>query len=127
VTLAAVSRAPIAKIEAYKSRMGWSFPWVSSGEGDFNFDFHVSFTSAEVAAGKAYYNYRDSPINVSDEQGISVFAKNEKGEVFHTYSVYARGIDAVNGAYQFLDLTPKGRDEGAFSFPMTWVRRHDQY
>jgi predicted dithiol-disulfide oxidoreductase (DUF899 family) len=125
VTLAAVSRAPFAKIDAYKRRMGWSFPWVSSN--DFSFDYHVSFTPEEIAEGQAYYNYAVRPIDVSDEQGISIFGKNESGEVFHTYSCYARGIDMVNGAYQFLDLVPKGRDEDSFDFPMTWVRRHDQY
>jgi predicted dithiol-disulfide oxidoreductase (DUF899 family) len=127
VTFTAVSRAPFAKIEAYKKRMGWSFPWVSSHGSDFNFDYHVSFTPTEIAEGKAYYNYAVRPIDVSEEQGISVFYKNEIGEVFHTYSCHGRGIDMVNGAYQFLDLVPKGRDEERFDFPMAWVRRHDQY
>jgi predicted dithiol-disulfide oxidoreductase (DUF899 family) len=127
VTLTAVSRARFAKLDAYRKRMGWSFPFVSSHDSDFNFDFHVSFTSEEMSAGKAYYNYAVRPIDVSDEQGISVFFKNEPGEVFHTYSCYGRGIDIVNGAYQFLDLVPKGRNEDASSFPMQWVRRHDQY
>ena len=127
VTLAAVSRAPFAKLDAYKKRMGWSFPGVSSTGSDFNFDFHVSFTPEEMAARKAHYNYADRPITVSDEQGISVFCKNRSGAVFHSYSCYGRGIDMVNGAYQFLDLVPKGRDEATFGFPMTWVRRHDQY
>jgi predicted dithiol-disulfide oxidoreductase (DUF899 family) len=122
VTLTAVSRATLARINAYKKRMGWSFPWVSSHGSEFNFDRHVSF-----AAGKAYYNYAVRPIDVSDEQGISVFCKNEKGEVFHTYSCHGRGIDMVNGAYQFLDLVPKGRDEDGFKFSMEWLRRHDQY
>jgi len=125
--LAAVSRAPYAKIDAYKKRMGWSFPWVSSGGSDFNFDYRVSFTPQEIAAAEAYYNYAVRPINVSDEQGISIFAKNGAGEVFHSYSCYSRGIDMVNGAYQFLDLVPKVRDEDGFDFPMKWVRRHDQY
>ena len=110
VTLTAVSRAPLAKINAHKKRMGWSFPWVSSYGSDFNFDYHVSFTPEQIAEGKAYYNYEVRPNTVSDEQGISVFYKNERGEVFHTYSCYARGIDMVNGAYHFLDLVPKGRD-----------------
>ena len=127
VTFTAVSRAPFEKISAYKERMGWSFPWVSSHGSDFNFDYHVSFTPEEIAAGKAYYNYAVRPIDVSDEQGISVFYKNGRSEVFHTYSCHGRGIDMVNGAYQFLDLVPKGRDEDAFSFPMQWLRRHDQY
>ena len=127
VAFTAVSRAPLAKITAYKARMGWTFPWVSSDGSDFNFDYHVSFTPEEIAAGKAYYNYEVRPISASDEQGISVFARNESGQVFHTYSCHGRGIDMVNGAYQYLDLVPKGRDEAGFDFPMTWVRRHDQY
>jgi predicted dithiol-disulfide oxidoreductase (DUF899 family) len=127
VTLTAVSRAPLAKINAYKQRMGWSFPWVSSHGSDFNFDYHVSFTPEQIAEGKAYYNYGIRPIDVSDEQGISVFCRNERGDVFHTYSCHGRGIDMVNGAYQFLDLVPKGRDEDHFEFSMDWVRRHDQY
>jgi predicted dithiol-disulfide oxidoreductase (DUF899 family) len=127
VTLAAVSRAPLAKFNAYKQRMGWSFPWVSSYGSDFNFDYHVSFTPEQIVEGKAYYNYAVRPIDVSDEQGISVFYRNQKGEVFHTYSCHGRGIDMVNGAYQFLDLVPKGRDEDGLDFSMEWVRRHDQY
>jgi predicted dithiol-disulfide oxidoreductase (DUF899 family) len=126
VTLTAVSRAPLAKIEAYRKRMGWSFPWVSSYGSDFNYDFHVSFTEEQLAAGKVDYNY--GMIEGYEElPGVSVFYKDEKGEVFHTYSCYARGIDAVNGAYQFLDLVPKGRDEDGFESTMEWVRRHDQY
>jgi predicted dithiol-disulfide oxidoreductase (DUF899 family) len=126
VAFTAVSRAPFAKIGAYKQRMGWSFPWVSSHGSDFNFDFHVSFTPEELAAGRAYLNYAVGPIDVSEYPGISVFARDAQGAVFHTYSCYTRGIDMVNGAYQFLDLVPKGRDEGGFGFPMAWVRRHDQ-
>ena len=127
VAFTAVSRAPLAKLEAYKKRMGWSFPWVSSQGSDFNFDYHVSFTPEELAAGKAYLNYKVQPVDVSDYPGISVFAKDGNGEVFHTYSCYLRGNDMVNGAYQFLDLVPKGRDEDGFDFSMEWVRRHDQY
>jgi predicted dithiol-disulfide oxidoreductase (DUF899 family) len=107
--------------------MGWSFPWVSSHGSDFNFDYHVSFTPEQLAEGKAYYNYGVRPNDVSDEQGISVFCKNESREVFHSYSCHGRGIDMVNGAYQFLDLVPKGRDEDGFKFTMEWLRRHDQY
>jgi predicted dithiol-disulfide oxidoreductase (DUF899 family) len=112
VTFTAVSRAPLAKINAYKKRMGWSFPWVSSYGSDFNFDYQAE----QIAGGKVHYN-----------PAISVFYGDEKGEVFHTYSCHKRGIDMVNGAYQFLDLVPKGRDEGGLEFPMAWVRRHDQY
>jgi predicted dithiol-disulfide oxidoreductase (DUF899 family) len=127
VTFAAVSRAPLAKINAYRRRMGWSFPWVSSYGSDFNFDYHASFTPAQIVERKAYYNYEIRPIDVSDEVGISVFSKNERGEVFHTYSCYGRGIDMLNGAYQYLDLVPKGRDKDGLDFPMKLVRRHDQY
>ena len=127
VTFTAISRAPLAKIDAYRNRMGWSFPWVSSHGGDFNFDYHVSFTPAEIAAGKAYYNYQVRPNSGSEQQGISVFYRSERDEVFHTYSCHGRGIDMVNGAYQFLDLAPKGRDEGDLKFTMQWLRRHDQY
>jgi predicted dithiol-disulfide oxidoreductase (DUF899 family) len=126
VTFTAISRAPLAKIEAYKKRMGWSFPWVSSYGSDFNYDFHVSFTEEQLAAGKVDYNYG---LDEGEEElpGISVFYRNERGEVFHTYSCYSRGIDMVNGAYQLLDLAPKGRDEDGLEFSMEWVRRHDQY
>jgi predicted dithiol-disulfide oxidoreductase (DUF899 family) len=127
VTFTAVSRAPLAKINAYRKRMGWSFPWVSSYGSDFNFDYHASFTPEQITEGKAYYNYGVRPIDVSDEVGISVFYKNERDEVFHTYSCYSRGIDMLNGAYHYLDLVPKGRDEDGLNFPMEWVRRHDQY
>jgi predicted dithiol-disulfide oxidoreductase (DUF899 family) len=126
VTFTAVSRAPLAKMEAYKKRMGWSFPWVSSYGSDFNYDFHVSFTEEQLAAGKVDYNY-GLVEGYEELPGLSVFYKSERGEVFHTYSCYARGLDMVNGAYQFLDLVPKGRDEDGFEFSMEWVRRHDQY
>jgi len=127
VTSTAVSRAPLAKINAYKKRMGWSFPWVSSYGSDFNFDYHVSFTPEQIAEGKAYYNYEVRPNTFSDEVGISVFYKNERSEMFHTYSCYSRGADMLKGAYHYLDLAPKGRDEAGLKFPMEWVRRHDQY
>jgi predicted dithiol-disulfide oxidoreductase (DUF899 family) len=126
VTLTAVSRAHLARIEAYRKRMGWSFPWVSSYGSDFNYDFRVSFTEEQLAAGKVDYNY-GLVEGYEELPGVSVFYKDEKGEVFHTYSCYARGIDMVNGTYQFLDLVPKGRDEVGFESTMEWVRRHDQY
>src|SRR6516225_5897352 len=126
VTFTAVSRAPLAKINAYKNRMGWSFPWVSSYESDFSFDYHASFTPEETAEGKAYYNYEVRPSTMSDDVAISVFQNDEQGDVFHTYSCYSRGIDVLNCAYHYLDLVPKGRDEDGFKFPMEWVRRHDQ-
>jgi predicted dithiol-disulfide oxidoreductase (DUF899 family) len=127
VAFTAVSRAPLGKINAYKKRMGWSFPWVSSEGSDFNFDYQASFTPEQLAAGQAYYNYRIQPNTVSDQVGISVFARNERGEMFHTYSCYSRGVDMLNGAYHYLDLVPKGRDEDDLKFTMAWVRRHDQY
>lgn len=127
VAFTAISRAPFAKLDAYRRRMGWSFPWVSSHGNDFNYDYHVSFTPAEVAADSTYYNYEFQADTGSDQPGISVFAKDETGQMFHTYSCHGRGIDMVNGAYQFLDLVPKGRDESGLRFTMAWVRRHDQY
>jgi predicted dithiol-disulfide oxidoreductase (DUF899 family) len=127
VTFTAVSRAPLEKLNAYKKRMGWSFPWVSSFGSDFNYDYQVSFTKEQLAEGKACYNYSVQPAEESDQVGISVFYRNDRDEVFHTYSCYTRGVDMVNGAYQFLDLVPKGRDEDDLEFTMSWVRRHDQY
>ena len=126
VTFTAVSLAPLAKIDAYKKRMGWSFPWVSSHGSDFNFDYQASFTPEQIAAG-TYYNYQVQPNKVSEQVGISVFARNERGELFHTYSCYSRGVDMLNGAYHYLDLVPKGRDEDGLEFAMGWLRRHDQY
>lgn len=127
VTFTAVSRAPLTKIEAYKKRMGWSFPWASSYGSDFNFDYHVSFTPEQIAEGKAYFNYEVRPNTASETVGISAFARSEDSEVFHTYSCYARGVDMLNGAYHYLDLAPKGRDEGGLKYTMEWLRRHDQY
>ena len=127
MTFTAVSRAPLAKIDAYKKRMGWSFPWVSSYGSDFNLDYQASFTPDQIAEGKAYYNYEIMPNTLSERVGISVFCKNDRGEVFHTYSCYSRGLDMLNGAYHYLDLAPKGRDEDGLKFSMEWVRRHDQY
>ena len=126
VSFAAISRAPIGKIVAYKQRMGWSFPWVSSGETDFNYDFGASFTPEDVAGHAPVFNYGSDP-GFEDREGISVFVRNEAGRIFHSYSTYARGIDAVNGTYQFLDLVPKGRDEPANGDSQFWVRRHDEY
>jgi len=127
VNFVAISRAPYSKIQAYAQRMGWSFPWYSSHGNAFNFDLHVSFTPEEQAAGEAYYNYERRKIPTSDLVGISVFYQDERGKVFHTYSAYARGVDMMNGAYHYLDLTPKGRDEANQSHPQAWVRRHDEY
>jgi predicted dithiol-disulfide oxidoreductase (DUF899 family) len=126
-TLAVVSRAPLAEIEAFKRRMGWKFPWVSSFDSDFNFDYHVSFTPEERSSGKVYYNYATGEFPSEEGPGASVFAKDAGGEVFHTYSSYARGLDILVGAYNFLDLVPKGRDEDGLAFTMSWVRHHDRY
>jgi predicted dithiol-disulfide oxidoreductase (DUF899 family) len=125
VTMVAASRAPYGKLAAYKKRMGWNFKWVSSGDTDFNFDYHVSFTPEEEAKKKAFFNYKVQDPGSSDREGASVFYKDPKGKVFHTYSTYARGIDMVNVAYHYLDLVPKGRDEGK-SGP-SWLCRHDEY
>ncbi len=125
VALVAISRAPLAKLEAYKKRMGWHFKWVSSYGNDFNRDYHVSFTPEEQKT--AVYNYTASGFGTSEAPGISVFAKGEDGQVFHTYSCYARGLDMLNGTYHLLDLVPKGRDEQDLPHPMAWVRRHDKY
>ena len=122
VSFAAVSRAPFEKLDAYRKRMGWGFHWVSSGETDFNFDYGVSFTSEQQEEG--LYNYGTLPPRVPDREGLSVFAR-DNGRIFHTYSAYARGIDLVNTAYNYLDLVPKGRDEGDRG--QSWVRRHDEY
>ena len=128
VTFVAVSRAPLAKLEAYKKRMGWHFPWVSSSESDFNYDFHVSFTKDEIARGTAFYNFEMSKISTEDLHGTSVFIKDDTGAIFHTYSAYARGDERGLGAYMFLDLTPRGRQENGPNFNLTdWVRRHDKY
>ena len=126
VTFIVVSRAPLPKIEAYKKRMGWRFPWASSYGNDFNFDFHVSF-KPEEADGEVYYNYEMGEFESDEMPGVSVFAKDASGTVFHTYSAYARGLDILVGAYNFLDLVPKGRDEDELPWSMAWVRRHDEY
>jgi predicted dithiol-disulfide oxidoreductase (DUF899 family) len=120
-----ISRAPLEKLEAYKKRMGWGFKWVSALHNDFNGDYHVSFTPEEQKT--AVYNYNAGGFGSSEAPGVSVFAKDDTGNIFHTYSCYARGLDTLNGAYQLLDLLPKGRDEQGLPYPMAWVRRHDKY
>jgi predicted dithiol-disulfide oxidoreductase (DUF899 family) len=127
VTLVVVSRAPTAQIEGFKKRMGWRFKWVSSFGNDFNRDYHVSFTKEEMAKGKVNYNYDMVEFPSEEGPGASVFYKNDGGELFHTYSSYARGLDTLVGAYNFLDLAPKGRDEDGLAFSMAWVRHHDRY
>ena len=126
VTWVAVSRAPVEKIEAYKKRMGWKFPWASSFGSDFNFDYHVSFRPEDLGDGKGFYNFTAvTPGTAPDElPGLSAFYKNESGEIFHTYSSYARGLEELVGTLMILDRAPKGRNEDA---TMNFVRRHDEY
>jgi predicted dithiol-disulfide oxidoreductase (DUF899 family) len=123
----AISRAPLAKLQAYARRLGWKFEWLSSGETDFNYDFGVSFRPEDLTAGRATYNYAPADSDESDSPGFSVFYKDPDGAIFHTYSTYGRGIELANGTYQLLDLLPKGRDEDHLQFTMSWVRRHDEY
>ena len=127
VTLLAVSRAPLPEIEAFKQRMGWGFKWVSSYGNDFNHDYHVSFTPDEMARGEVYYNYGMEQFPSEEAPGVSVFYKDPSGAIFHTYSAYARGLDMLVGAYNYLDLVPKGRDEADLPWTMAWVRHHDRY
>ena len=126
VTLIAVSRAPLEKIEAYKKRMGWKFPWVSSYGSDFNFDYHVSFTKEDLAKDKVFYNFTEIPPEDAHDElpGLSAFYRNESGEVFHTYSTYARGGEEVIGTLMILDRAPFGRNEDS---TMNFVKRHDEY
>jgi predicted dithiol-disulfide oxidoreductase (DUF899 family) len=127
VTLLVVSRAPLAEIERFRQRMGWQFKWVSSHGSDFNHDFGVTFTPEEVAKGEVCYNYGMWPFPYEELPGISVFCKDDAGDVFHTYSTYGRGVEVMMGAYSLLDLTPKGRDEDNLNSTMEWVRHHDRY
>ena len=127
VTLVAVSRAPFAEFRPFKERMGWTFKWVSSSECDFNRDFDVSFSQEEVDSGEVYYNFHKAMFPSTEGPGVSVFAKDGQGAVFRTYSTYARGLDTLINAYNYLDLVPKGRGEEGFAFTMEWVRHHDRY
>jgi len=127
VTLMAVSRAPLEKLLAYKKRMGWKFPWVSSAESDFNYDFHVSFTKDQIAKGDATYNFEPYSGDMEDLHGTSVFIKDKDGAIYHTYSAYARGDERSLGTYMWLDITPNGRNEGEGGNLTNWVKRHDQY
>jgi len=127
VTFVAISRAPLDEIERFRRRMGWQFTWVSSFGSDFNYDFHVSFMPEEQAKDQVYYNFGTHPFECEELPGISVFRKDDAGDVFHTYSTYRRGVEVMMGTYRLLDLTPKGRDERDVSHKMEWVRHHDQY
>jgi predicted dithiol-disulfide oxidoreductase (DUF899 family) len=125
-SFAAVSRAPLAKIEAFKKRMGWGFRWLSSAGSDFNYDYNVSFRSEDLAAKTAEYNYEQKPFPSAEAPGLSVFLR-EGDAIYHAYSTYARGLDILIGAYNYLDLTPLGRQEEGLKYGMAWVRHHDKY
>jgi predicted dithiol-disulfide oxidoreductase (DUF899 family) len=127
VTLLAISSAPLAKINAYRQRMGWRFKWVSSAGCEFNKDYQVTFTPEELEKGTVFYNYAWIKSTLDERPGISVFYKDADGTIYHTYSTYARGLDMINGAYHYLDLVPKGRDEAGQSYNMEWLRWHDRY
>jgi predicted dithiol-disulfide oxidoreductase (DUF899 family) len=125
-TMVAISRAPLEKLDAFKRRMGWTFDWLSAGGNDFNFDFGVSFTPEQIEAGRNY-NFGTTTFGSEEAPGISVFYRDEDANIFHSYSCYARGLDMMNAAYHYLDLTPLGRHEDALPYPMDWVRLRDQY
>lgn len=127
VTVLAVSRAPLAEIGQFRRRMGWQFRWVSSNGSDFNFDFGVSFLPEHRIDGKVAYNYGMVGHGSEEAPGVSVFFRDDAGDVFHTYSTYGRGVEAMMGTYNMLDLTPKGRDEEGMTYGMEWVRHHDRY
>ena len=127
INLIAVSRAPLEKLNAYKQRMGWSFNWYSSQRNDFNFDFKVSFTEEQRESKDLLYNFGTLPFGMDEAPGFSVFYKDEQGNIYHTYSTFARGLDIFNAAYHIMDMTPKGRDEADLAFTMGWLRRRDQY
>ncbi len=127
VMFVAVSRATYPEIAAFHKRMGWRFKWVSSNGSDFNFDYNVSFTEADKARGKAFYNFQEGEFMDDEMPGLSVFYKNEAGDVFHTYSAFARGSELVGGVYGILDVTPKGRNEPPGGNLTAWVRHHDKY
>jgi predicted dithiol-disulfide oxidoreductase (DUF899 family) len=126
-SLVAISRAPLQKLLAFKARMGWTFDWLSSGASDFNYDYGVAFTRDEIERGAKTYNFGSSGFGIEDAPGISVFFRDTAGQIFHTYSCFARGLDMMNAAYHYLDLTPLGRHEEGLPYPMDWVRLRDQY
>ncbi|MBL8875454.1 MAG: DUF899 domain-containing protein [Phycisphaerae bacterium] len=126
IALVTVSKASVEKIEAFRKRMGWMFPWVSSAGNDFGRDMGVSYTDEELLSGKAMYNYAPGQFPIRELPGLSVFFRNERGEIFHTYSTYARGLERFLGAYEYMDVTPRGRDE-AKGEGMDWLRHHDRY
>ncbi len=127
VAFSVISRGPLDKLLAYRKRMGWSFPWLSSLSNTFNYDFDVSFTSEQLEDKSAHYNYRDGASVGPEMPGVSVFSRDDEGAIYHNYSCFSRGLDTLNPVYQLLDLTPKGRDEASLPYPMDWVRRNDAY
>jgi predicted dithiol-disulfide oxidoreductase (DUF899 family) len=127
VSFTAISRAPLSKIELFKKRMGWKFNWISSYGTDFNYDYQASFTPEQMAKGKVEYNFDLVEFPSAEAPGTSVFYKDKDGNIFHTYSAYARGTETVLNAYNYLDLVPKGRDEDNLPFTMSWLRHHDRY
>ena len=127
IALLAVSRAPLADLLAFKARMGWKFDWASSNGNDFNRDFHVSFTPEEQERGEVFYNFQLMAFPQTEAPGISVFYKDDAGDVFHTYSTFGRGVEVMMGTYHLIDLTPQGRDEAGLAYTMEWVRHHDRY
>jgi predicted dithiol-disulfide oxidoreductase (DUF899 family) len=126
-TLVAISRAPLPKLVAFKSRMGWTFDWFSSAASDFNFDYGVSFVPEQIKSGAKIYNFGTTGFDGEEAPGISVFYRDANGDIFHTYSCFARGLDMMNAAYHYLDLTPLGRHEEGLPYPMDWVRLRDRY
>jgi len=126
-TLVAVLRAPRDKLTAFKARMGWTFDWFSSADNDFNYDYAASFTPEQIKSGAKIYNFGTSGLGIEEAPGISVFYRDEAGTIFHTYSCFERGLDMMNAAYQYLDLTPLGGHEEGLPYPMDWVRLRDQY
>lgn len=127
ITFVAISRAPLTEIERFRARMGWQFGWVSSFGSEFNHDFDVSFAPDVKARGERRYNFGTQPVQAEELPGLSVFCKDDAGAVFHTYSTYGRGVEAMMGTYSLIDLTPKGRDEESLPYTMAWVRHHDRY
>lgn len=127
IALLVVSRAPLAELEAFRQRMGWRFTWASSHGSRFNRDFHVSFEPEDRVDGAVFYNFQPTPFPREEAPGISVFCRNDAGEVFHTYSTYGRGLEVMMGTYGLIDLTPRGRDEAGLEYTMAWLRHHDRY
>jgi predicted dithiol-disulfide oxidoreductase (DUF899 family) len=125
LSFVAISRAPLSKLQAFEKRMGWHFPWVSSFNNNFNFDYFVSYTQEDLDKGPVFRDFKMRKINSPENHGVSVFYKDEQGDIYHTYSTFGRGCEMLIGAFNFLDLVPKGRNENGEVMP--WVKLHDQY